>query len=107
MYRRDGTIRLTVADLARHLACRHLTELNLREARGDLDAPDRLSPPLQHLHDHALEHEHAYLEHLAANGSQVVKIGDRDRVAATHDAMAAGAEIIYDALIRCDVEVLA
>lgn len=107
MYRRDGTIRLTVADLARHLACRHLTELNLREARGDLDVPDRLSPPLGYLYGHALEHEHAYLEHLAVSGPPVFKIRDRDRVTATRDAMAAGAEIIYDALIRCDVEVLA
>ena len=100
MYRRDGTIRLTVADLVRHLACRHLTELNLREAQGELDTPDRLSSSLDHLHDHALEHEHAYLEHLEASGSQVVKIGDRDRVAATREAMAEGTEIIYDALLR-------
>ena len=100
MYRRHGTIRLTAADLVRHLACQHLTELNLREAQGDLDAPDRLSSPLDHLHDHALEHEHAYLEHLEASGPPVFKIRDRDRATATQDAMAAGKEIIYDALLR-------
>ena len=72
MYRRHGTIRLTVADLVRHLACQHLTELNLREAQGELDVPDSLSSPLDHLHDHALEHEHAYLEHLEASGVEMV-----------------------------------
>ena len=35
----DGTLRLSPSDLANHLACAHLTQLELRVLRGELQRP--------------------------------------------------------------------
>jgi hypothetical protein len=38
---------LSATDLSKHLACRHLTTLDLREARGEIKRPFRDDPGLK------------------------------------------------------------
>ena len=46
MKRQDGQIRLSASDLANHLACRHLTTLDLAEAKGQAKRPIWNDPAL-------------------------------------------------------------
>jgi predicted RecB family nuclease len=62
---RDGsTLRLSATDIAGHLACRHLTELERRAADGHLRPPVWRDPALEVLQERGLAHERAYLEYL-------------------------------------------
>ena len=62
----DELLRLSASDLANHLGCIHLTQLNGAEARG-LEHRPRWDDPLGALlQARGLEHEHAYLAHLRA-----------------------------------------
>src|SRR5262245_55225098 len=100
----DATLLLSPSDLSAHLACRHLTNLNLRVQRGELERP-----PVNDTHSELSrrkgdEREAAYLAGLVAEGRTIVRIPtlddpDFDAVEArrlTEDAVrAATAEIIY------------
>jgi hypothetical protein len=44
---RDGQLTLAATDLASHLGCRHLTQLNLRTARGELKRPHYNDPDVE------------------------------------------------------------
>jgi uncharacterized protein len=61
-------IRLSATDLSNHLACRHLTNLDLQVARGERSAPDYAAPDLKVIQELGLRHEKRYLAHLAAQG---------------------------------------
>jgi predicted RecB family nuclease len=61
-------IRLAGSDLSNHLACRHLTALDLQVARGERTAPDWAAPDLKVIQELGLRHETAYLEHLRGLG---------------------------------------
>src|SRR6266850_2382348 len=68
-------IRLAGSDLSNHLACRHLTTLDLQVARGERTAPDWAAPDLKVIQELGLRHETAYLAHLAAHGLTVENLG--------------------------------
>ncbi len=88
--------------LARHLACRHVTQLDALERAGTISLPPRRpDPTLDALIERGNAHEAAYVEHLRAAGKSVVEIssGSRDR-SATLDAMRAGADVIVQAPLR-------
>jgi predicted RecB family nuclease len=68
-------IRLAGSDLSNHLACRHLTALDLQVARGERTAPDLAAPDLKVIQELGLRHETAYLAHLAAQGLTVENLG--------------------------------
>lgn len=100
----SGTgVRLSATDLANHLACRHLTSLDLAVALGSKSAPIWQSPDLWVLRERGFAHENAYLEHLAAQGAAVVNlrdIVDDERAAAeTIAAMEQGAQVIAQATL--------
>src|SRR5882724_10094596 len=61
----DGKIRLAATDLGNHLACRHVTTLDLLVARGEKSAPQWAAPDLRVMQELGLRHEAAYLKHLA------------------------------------------
>jgi uncharacterized protein len=61
----DGQIRLAATDLGNHLACRHLTTLDLQVARGERKAPEWAAPDLKVIQELGLRHEAEYLGHLA------------------------------------------
>ncbi len=95
-------------DLVAYLACEHLTQLE-RAALADLvKRPMRDDPELDIIRKRGFQHEARYLADLEADGRSTVKIeldgsiedrGDQLRAAAaeTVAAMAAGADVIYQA----------
>ena len=96
---------VSATDLTRFLACRHLTSLDLAVALGERPQPERADEALEVLFRRGLEHERAYLERLRGSGLDVVEIAlegnDRRTLEraerATADAMAGGADVIYQA----------
>jgi len=98
----DGELIVSPTDLTKYLACEHLTRLDLAVARGELAKPDdAIDEALQILFTRGLEHEYRYLDRLRAEGRRVVEIPDegtlRERELATEQAMAEGADVIYQA----------
>jgi len=66
-----GQIRLAATDLGNHLACRHLTTLDLAVAEGKRSAPDWAAPDLAVIRERGERHEREYLAHLCAKGLTV------------------------------------
>jgi len=64
-------VRLSATDLSNHLACHHVTTLDLGVARGSLKAPDWRSPDLRVIQELGLQHEEAYLRFLEKSGLNV------------------------------------
>ena len=105
MRRVDGRLVLSATDLTKHVACPHVTTLDL----GDLDPQPTLDAPVPDSPDEALDlvfakglaHERAYLEQLRAQGREVVAIESSGARAAaeTLAAMRAGADVIYQACL--------
>ena len=101
----DGRLLLSPSDLVAHLACAHLTQLELAVSRGELTRPPRVDPELDMLARKGQEHEEAHLERLRAERGEAVEIGDhgetldglRRAEAETVAAMRAGAAVIYQA----------
>ena len=90
-------LRLSASDLANHLGCRHLSNLNRLVATGSLNAPSWFDPSLQVMQQRGLEHERQYLEHLKSGGLEVVaveNVADDAAVERTREAMQSGAEVI-------------
>jgi len=99
---RDGVSTLSATDLANHLSCRHLTDLNYRLAKGELKEPSWENPHLVVLQQRGLAHEKAYIDTLRANGISVVDLSDEpEEVAseATRKAMEGGAQAIVQATL--------
>ena len=98
-----NAVRLSATDLANHLACRHLTSLDLAVAVGTRSAPVWQSPDLWVLRERGFAHENAYLEHLAAQRAVVVNlrdiVDDQRAVAKTVAAMEEGADVIAQATL--------
>ena len=70
----SGNFRLSASDLSNHLACRHLTALDFAVAVGEKSAPTWHSTDLWVLQKRGLEHEAAYIAHLASQGLSVVDL---------------------------------
>jgi predicted RecB family nuclease len=73
-----GQIRLSASDLSNHLACRHVTTLDLEVARGLRAEPERRDPDLAVIIERGERHEKAYLDHLAAKGLIVESLAHID-----------------------------
>jgi uncharacterized protein len=99
-------LRLAATDVGRHLACRHLTALDLAVALGRESPPHWRDPDLEVLEERGLRHERAYLDHLRRLGRTITELrGDdaaHDAVRRTHDAMRAGADVIVQATLAHD-----
>jgi predicted RecB family nuclease len=91
-------LRLSATDLSNHLACHHLSVLDLSVARGSLKSPDWKSPDLEIIRQLGAQHEQAYLQYLAKLNFKVHdlrEIGDEAQaVARTIELMKQGADII-------------
>jgi predicted RecB family nuclease len=94
-------LRLSATDLANHLGCAHLSNLNLAVAQGRARRPARRDDPVAMLlEQRGREHERAYLTRLRERGGTIVEIVDApglDRTTETLAAMRAGADVIYQA----------
>ena len=70
----DGRLVLSPTDLVGHLACEHLTQLELAAARGLRIRPERVDPELDVLSKRGLEHEALYLAQVEAEGRTLAVI---------------------------------
>ncbi|MGH6886539.1 MAG: TM0106 family RecB-like putative nuclease, partial [Geminicoccales bacterium] len=98
----DG-VELSASDLARHLGCRHLTELDLGVAVGSLAPPRWRDPTLELLQQRGLELEQLYLDQLRGQGLAIVEVGQSESGSGldrTVAAMRDGAAVIYQATLR-------
>jgi len=97
------TLRLSATDLANHLACRHLTSLDVGVADGRWKPPHWYRPEAEVLRARGLEHERAYLAHLEAEGRRITRFADDEGgttgLERTMAAMRAGAEVIAQATL--------
>ena len=104
----DGTLRLSPTDLANHLACAHLTQLELLVQRGELARPHVDDPYGELIMRKGNEHERAYLARLEADGTRIARMrsyedGDFDadeaRRATEEAIRSAEADVIYQAYL--------
>ena len=102
MYKRDGQHTYSASDLVGFLECGHRTSLDLL----DLESPLERAPAdeqVELIQDKGFAHEAAYLERLRAAGGRMVELSSTgnpaDNLAATHAAMADGADVIFQAAL--------
>ena len=105
MYAESGQVRLSAGDLANHLACRHLTNLDLARARGEIGPPRQYGSEtamLEVLQERGFRHEAAYLDHLRKSNPDlvIVELHEDDSAGAAGRAMREGADIIVQATLR-------
>src|SRR5262245_23918722 len=97
-------LQIPASDLAKHLACRHLTSLDLLAARGEMDRPHWQDPALAVLQERGFRHEAAYLAHLKDRGHTVVAdedgLDEGGRLQRTINAMRSGIEVIAQADLK-------
>lgn len=90
---------LAATDLSNHLACNHLTQLNIKVAKGELKRPYRNDPSLDILIKRGREHEAAYVEYLRKQNRTIINL-QNSPVAATVEAMAKGVDVIVQARLE-------
>lgn len=85
---------LTPTDVAAHLACRHLTQLDRAIATGTLPITIRPDPHLVALRQRGELHEAAYVQTLVAQGRTVTDLRGTHDAGATLEAMRRGVDVI-------------
>lgn len=101
MQRIDDSLVFAATDVANHLACHHLTQLNRRVADGEAKRPHRADPALDELIERGKEHERKYVEYLKRSGKSVIDVSTGvDRAGRTLAAMVAGTDVIVQAEFR-------
>ena len=106
MHRDDDRLHLSPSDVTAYLECEHLTQLELKVARGELVRPHVEDAQAELIRRKGEEHERAYVQELLADGCDVVTIeiaGDDDErdwecaARETEEALRAGREVVYQA----------
>jgi len=102
----NGLLSFSPSDVTAYLECEHLTQLELKVARGEIVKPHVEDAQAQLIRRKGEEHERAYLAQLVADGRDVVTIElagpngewDWERAAReTADAIHAGRDVVYQA----------
>jgi predicted RecB family nuclease len=101
----NGEIRLAATDVSNHLACRHLTELELSAARGEREVPKWESPDMVVIQELGLRHETKYLKLLEekVGPGQLINLSGMDEkriLDETLRAMESGIEAIAQGALR-------
>lgn len=102
-----GRLVLSPTDLTKHLACAHLTTLDLAAARREIPKPDQQDDEaLQLIFAKGLAHEVDYLARLMAQGRSVVEIetafdheGRQRAEQLTLEVMRSGVDVVYQATL--------
>jgi predicted RecB family nuclease len=100
----SGQVRLAATDVSNHLACHHLTYLELSAARGERERPQWEAPDLVVIRELGLRHEARYFAFLEKNGLELLNLAGMDEariVEETRRAMEAGVELIAQGALRC------
>jgi predicted RecB family nuclease len=96
-YDTDGA-RLSATDLSNHLACHHLTSLDLSVARGQRNPPEWAAPDRAVIQELGLRHEAAYVRHLQDAGLAVEDLrgikDEQEAIRQTLACMERGVEVI-------------
>ena len=90
MHLEGSALRLSATDVANHLACTHLTQLDRAVAEARRRPPSFRDPALDLLRERGLVHERAYVQHLRDSGLAVADLrgDDSTREPADHRAAA-------------------
>ncbi len=105
MQKRDGRLVLSATDVTKHVACPHVTTLDVAVTQGAVPKPtDGVDAQLQLIFDKGLEHEAAYLASLHDQGLTIVEIPAEglslaERESLTIKAMREGAEVVFQAAL--------
>lgn len=96
---------MAATDVSNHLACRHLTQLELAVVRGERSAPDWAAPDLRVIQELGKRHEARYLKHLEEEKRlQVVRLPEKGNdeaiVAETLRLMGQGAQVIAQGALK-------
>ena len=107
MHLQADRLHLSPSDVTAFLACEHLTTLSLRQARGEIERPEVVNEQAELIFRKGLEHEHAYLESLRADGHTVTEIEFDERdwedaQARTIEAMRDGVDVVYQGVFAHD-----
>lgn len=94
---------LTPTQLAGHLACPHLTQLERQRRAGWLKIEFVPDPRLEALRARGLQHEEQYVDALRREGRTIRDLRGQRDPAATSEAMAAGFDAIVQAPLGNDV----
>ena len=99
----SARVRLSATDLGNHLACHHLTSLDLAVVMGHRPSPIWTAPDAWTLRERGIQHEAAYLDHLRCAGLPILDLRDVDdqeqAFTETFDAMGRGAAVIAQATL--------
>lgn len=94
---------LTPTQLAAHLACPHLTQLERQRREGLVQIEFGPDPRLEALRERGRQHEVAYVERLRSEGRSICDLRDQRDPAATRRAMEAGFDVIVQATLTNEV----
>jgi predicted RecB family nuclease len=102
MQRIDGRLVLSPTDLTKHVACPHITTLDLEALEAGHDRASGVDDSLNLVFTKGLQHEHDFLDQLRSQGLEVVDIAalglsGADAEAATVAAMRRGVDVVYQA----------
>jgi predicted RecB family nuclease len=104
MQKQKFSLLLSASDLVGHLHCRRLTALDVEVAEGRLAKPEYWDPFQEILRERGRRHEAGYIDHLKADGREVIVIDGvgvpEEAVARTRAAMEAGAPVIVQGALR-------
>lgn len=102
----NKVITLYAGDLSGHIACVHLTDLDLTAAKGTIEAPQYRDPMLAILQERGFEFELGYLQKLKDEGLAVADDlleGNETAVERTVRLMKQGADVIYQAVLKSGI----
>ncbi len=94
---------LSATDLANHLSCKHLTELNRSLAKGKIAPPAWRDPDRARIQELGMAHEKAFVGHLRNKGLQISELRDvegENAFARTMAAMREGKDVIVQAALQ-------
>jgi hypothetical protein len=94
---------LTPTQLAAHLACPHLTQLERQRREGLLQIEFSPDSRLDALRERGRQHETAYVERLRSAGRSICDLRDQRDPAATRRAMETGFDAIVQATLGNEV----
>ncbi len=95
----NDTIIFSPSDLANHISCKHLTNLNKKAALGELKKPVYQNRVIDMLRERGLKFEESFLQQLRLEGKSIVEINQANSNTEqdTIFAMENGVDVIYQA----------